>query len=156
MPRSIALDANLLILLVVGLVDRDLIQTHKRTKSFEPADFDLLTSILAGYDEIVVTPNVLTETSNLLAQVREPARTRLMRQLALIVPTQREEYVASAEVTRHPDFVRLGLTDCGLLDVVGDELVMLTTDHDLYMAASRQNAKTINFNHLRQRRLLGR
>lgn len=144
-----------MILLVVGLVDPKLIQVHKRTRSFEPADFDLLTSILAGYDEIIVTPNVLTETSNLLAQVQEPARTRVMRQLAVIVPTQREEYVASAEITRRTDFVRLGLTDCGLLDVIGDELVLLTTDHELYIAASRKNALAVNFNHLRQSRLLG-
>ena len=49
--RQIVIDANLLVLLVVGLTDRALIAKHKRTKTFEPEDFDLLTRLLAGYDQ---------------------------------------------------------------------------------------------------------
>ena len=153
--RSVVIDANLLVLLIVGLVDRQLIQKHKRTRSFEPADFDLLTQILRGYEDVVVTPNVMTEASNLAAQVAEPSLTAVRQRLAAITSLQREEYRPSIDVVQHKDFLRLGLTDCGLLDVIGIDIPLLTADHDLYVAAARKNHQATNFNHLRQARLLG-
>jgi hypothetical protein len=152
--RAIAIDANLLILLIVGLVDRALIAAHKRTRNFEAADFDLLLEVLGKYDQIVVTPNVLTEASNLVGQVAEPRKTAVMVQLATLVGTQREEYRASAEVVAHPDFVRLGLSDCALLKVTDEGMPLLTADLDLYLAALRTSDVAVNFNHLRQERLL--
>jgi hypothetical protein len=152
--RSIVVDANLLVLLVVGLVDRELIKTHKRTRSFAPEDFDLLTETLSKFDEIVVTPNVMTEASNLASQTSEPALTAIREKFASLAKIHKEIYQESSVSVRHSDFVRLGLTDCGLLDLVGKSLPLLTTDLDLYLAASRTNHEATNFNHLRQQRLL--
>ena len=63
--KQIVVDTNLLLLLVIGITDRSLIAKHKRTRSFEAEDFDLLVSVLAGYDQVVVTPHIMTEVSNL-------------------------------------------------------------------------------------------
>lgn len=153
--RSIVIDANLLVLLVVGLVDRELIKVHKRTQSFEPEDFDLLTKTLMPFDEIVVTPNVMTEASNLASQVPEPSRTAIRRQLASLAGIYKEHYQASAASVKHQHFIRLGLTDCGLLDLVGTSLPLVTVDLDLYLEAAKSNESATNFNHLRQARLLG-
>lgn len=152
--RSIVLDANLLVLLVVGLADRSLIPRHKRTRTFEPADFDLLTKILAGYEQIVVTPNVMTEASNLASQTAEPGLTAVRQRLGALASVQREEYCPSARAVQHTHFLRLGLTDCALLDLIGSETPLLTTDLDLYLAAANANRNATNFNHLRQSRLL--
>lgn len=152
--RSVVIDANLLVLLVVGLVSRDLIGVHKRTRSFEPADFDLLLQLLNQYQEVIVTPNVMTEASNLASHSAEPTLSAVRRQLAVLAQAQREEYRPSASVVGNGEFLRLGLTDCSLLDIVADGIPLVTADLDLYLCAVKKNNATINFAHIQQRRLL--
>lgn len=152
--RSLVLDSNLLVLLVVGLVDRQLILKHKRTRSFEPEDFDLLTQILSEYEEIVVTPNVMTEASNLASQVAEPNLSAVRQRIAILAGSLREEYCPSAEATTLAPYLRLGLTDCALLALAGTQAPLLTTDLDLYLEAAKFNRLAKNFNHLREARLL--
>ena len=67
MPSSLLLDSNVLVLLVAGRVDRHLIGTHRRLKQYTAADYDRLTRMLADRERLTVTPNTLTEASNLLA-----------------------------------------------------------------------------------------
>lgn len=152
--RSVALDANLLVLLVVGLVDRKLVSKHKRTRSFDPEDFDLLREILGRYEEIVITPNVMTEACNLISFATEPTLTNTRRQFALLADALREVYYKSAAVVRHPKFLRLGLSDSALLGLVEERVPLLTCDLGLYLAAAESNRDVVNFNHLRQARLL--
>ena len=76
MRKIIALDANLLVLLIVGLTDRRLIASHKRLKEYTVDDFDLLERLISASAGIAVTPNVLSEASNLTRQIGGPARNR--------------------------------------------------------------------------------
>jgi hypothetical protein len=152
--KSIAIDTNLLVLLVVGLTDRNLIEKHKRTKSFQCADLDLLIRVLSRFDQIIVTPHILTEASNLIVQVGEPAASALRKTLSVLLESQREEFEPSIEVSKHHEFLRLGLTDCAILNVIGSEMPFITTDLDLYLSAAKSNNSAINFNHLRQDKLV--
>ncbi|WP_423924705.1 hypothetical protein [Candidatus Palauibacter sp.] len=74
--RGIFVDANLLVLLAVGLTDRRLIEKHKPLKQFSTDDYDRLIEIISQVKRVFVMPNTLTEASNLLAQHREPQRSR--------------------------------------------------------------------------------
>jgi len=141
--------------LIVGLTGRELINKHKRTRSFESEDYDLLTTALSSFDQIIVTPHILTETSNLIAQAAEPIVSALRNTLIELLETQKEEYEPSVEVSKHLLFPRLGLTDCAILRLTRNEVPLITTDHDLYLMAAKDNNSAINFNHLRQGRLLG-
>ena len=85
--KRIILDTNLLLLLVVGLTDPALIGKHKRTRSFEVTDYDLLVNVLSGYNEIVVTPHILTETSNLLSQTAALSAEVLRAKLSELLKT---------------------------------------------------------------------
>ena len=80
MPADqIVIDANLLVLLVVGAVDRRLVGKHRRVKNFAMEDYDLLLDLLQETPHpVVVTPNTLTEASNLLEDRQDR---RLLRQL---------------------------------------------------------------------------
>lgn len=155
---KLLLDTNLLVLLVVGLTDRGLILKHKRTRTFEPADYDLLLEMLTGFDTVVVTPHVLAEASNLLAQIGEPALTALRTTFAALVEAQEEVYVVAKTSVRQPTFLRLGLTDTAILELTAGpaegRLALLTTDVGLYLEAAKTNPLAENFNHLRQARLL--
>lgn len=152
---QIALDANLFILLVVGLADRKLIEKHKRTSEFVEADFDQLQKILSRYEQIVVTPHVITEVSNLISQVNEPALSKVRQTLANLLPDSViEKFEFSIDIVKHRAFVRLGLTDCAILNVIREDIPLLTVDLDLYIEALRKNHNATNFNHLRQAWLL--
>lgn len=152
--RGIVIDTNLLVLLVVGVTDRKLIDKHKRLKQFEQKDFDLLTSLLAGFDQIFVTPHIVTETCNLISQISDPAKSSVRKTLALLLETLKEEFQPSVEVSKHNSFFRLGLADCAILDLIKKETPFVTVDLDLYLAASKVNKYATNFNHLREHRLL--
>lgn len=152
--NKILLDANLLVLLVIGLTNRDLVLKHKRTKTFEQVDFDLLVKILSNYDAIVVTPHILTEVSNLISQIGEPALSRVRSTFSTLVEEQQEVFCASKDSVKHPAFIRLGLTDASILQLMNSTTPLLTTDLGLYLEAAKSNPLAENFNHLRQAGLL--
>jgi hypothetical protein len=146
--KVIVLDANLLLLLAVGLTSRAYISNHKRLQGYEEPDFDLLTGLI-GSAAILVTPNTLTETSNLARQIKEPARTQISRQLRQICTILEEHYVQSSRAAGYKEFLRLGLADAAQLDLAGASHTLLTVDLDLYLAAVGRGLKAENFNHYR-------
>ena len=148
---SLILDANLLLLFIVGTTNRDLIAKHKRLrKTFSLDDFDLLYGLIINAPNIFVTPNTLTETSNLLGYIDEPARTQVFEMFRALIPSTREEYVESQKAAGVEEFLRLGLTDSGLLEITNKSKSLLTTDLDLYIAALNRGVSAVNFNHLRE------
>ena len=151
--RRIVIDTNLLVLLVVGLTDRKFIDKHKRLQQFEQDDFDLLTNLLSEFDQIFVTPHIITETCNLISQIGDPAKSLVRKTLASLLDTLKEEFQPSVEVAKHNSFLRLGLTDCAILDLIQKETPFVTADLGLYLAASKVNNNVVNFTHLREERL---
>lgn len=145
------IDSNLLVLLVVGETDREMISRHRRTRSYRVEDYDLLVRLINDTDQpVFVTPNTLTEASNLLAQHREPERSRIFDVLGTLIETTEEKFVESRAVTRNPDFTRLGLTDAVLLDVISASNPLITADLRLYLAASaKEEGAAFNFSHYR-------
>ena len=148
--RAFFIDANLLLLLVVGSASPAAITRRRRLREFTPDDYDLLIDLIAQVEGVLVTPNTLTETSNLLGLHGEPERSRFFEQLRFIIEESQEIVVASADAARGRHFTRLGLTDSALLEVATEETPVVTVDLDLYLAASISNPdSTINFTHLR-------
>src|ERR1035438_2799558 len=96
--RRLMLDANLLLLLIVGTLARSLVARHKRTCDFAAEDYEVLVSLLAGFDTIVVNPGILTECSNLLRQAPEATANQLMVALAHLIGSLDEQYVPAADV----------------------------------------------------------
>ena len=144
------LDANLLVLLVVGSENRELISKHRRLEDFTVDDFDILAEFLSTADQLYVTPNTLTETSNLVRQHGDPERTLLMGRLHYLIQQSREIVVASIDASYNYNFASLGLTDAVLLESVTIEKPLLTVDLDLYLAAlASGEERAINLNHQR-------
>lgn len=146
--KRVFLDANLLVLLVVGATDRRLIAKHRRLSTFREEDYDILIDMVGNVDEILVTPNTLTEASNLLAYHYEPERSRLFGVLRSLVEKQEEVVVTSRAASHNKEFIRLGLTDAALLEVVSNSNPLVTVDLDLYLAAiSKEAESAYNFRH---------
>ena len=150
MPSALFIDANLIVLLVVGQAGRGLIARHRRTRKFTVEDYDRLIQAISPVGELRVTPNTLTEASNLLGQHGEPQRSRLLLKLRELIERNPETVIASADAARRDEFPRLGLTDAALLEVVSADAPLLTVDLDLYVAALASGEEAaINFNRWR-------
>jgi hypothetical protein len=148
-PAPYLLDTNLLLLFVVGTASREYIARHKRLTEFTLDDYDALLQITSNAPSVFVTPNTLTETSNLAAYINEPARTKVREVLRDIIASSRELYITSHKASGRDEFLRLGLTDVALIEASSQPATILTTDLDLYRAASANGAPVINFNHIR-------
>ena len=146
---SLIIDANLLVLFVVGTTNRSWIARHRRLKAFSIQDFDLLCRVIGSYSQVYVTPNTLTETSNLLGYIAEPARSKVFETFRALILSAQEEYVQSRIACKMMEFPHLGLTDSGLMEISSQSRSLLTTDLDLYLSALRRGISAINFNHLR-------
>ena len=138
-PSSYFVDTNLLVLLVVGNVDSDHIQRYKRTRSYTISDYKKLSQILADVKQILVTPNILTETNNLLGDDK-----RMAEMLKKLIHSSyiKEIYVKSRMVIERDEFEWLGLTDCGLLMVITPETPLLSDDFNLTRTALKLNSRT--------------
>ena len=143
------LDTNLLVLYVVGTASRKYISMHKRLTQFNESDYDLLLNIISKASIILVTPNTLTETSNLSAYIAEPAKSHIFEVLQYVIQNSQENYLNSSVVASRPEFIRLGLTDASLIDLSSNDGSLLTTDLNLYLAALANGSAATNFNHLR-------
>jgi uncharacterized protein with PIN domain len=145
------IDTNLLVLLVVGETDKALISKHRRTRAWRIHDYERLVRLINETDhQMLVTPNTLTEASNLLAQHGEPERSRLFGALQALIETTEEKSVESRAAARNSNFKRLGLADAALLEVVSASNPLVTADLALYLAASaKETGAAYNFTHYR-------
>ena len=142
------IDANLLVLLVVGSTGRELIAKHRRLQEYTVEDYDALLNLLEGVDSIFVTPNTLTEASNLLGQHGQPERSRFFARLRFLIKNTREVVISSRLAVSNANFSRLGLTDAALIEAVTEDTPLLTADFILYVAAmskSRNAPTAVNF-----------
>ena len=144
------LDTNLFVLLVVGSESRELISKHRRLEHYSAEDFDILAEFLENANQLYVTPNTLTETSNLVRQHGDPEKSLLMRRLQFLIHESQEIIVSSTEASSNYNFEKLGLTDAALLEAVTKDIPLLTVDFDLYLAAIASDEEgAINFNTFR-------
>lgn len=135
-------DTNLLVLLIVGNVSHGHIPEHKRTKAYTVDDYHKLCSILGKVGQLFVTPSILTEVSNLLCRNKEMATA--LRDF-IHSPSVEEVRIDSKVVVKRVEFIRLGLTDCGLLEVVKPETPLLTVDFNLARAALKLDPNIVEY-----------
>lgn len=152
MPRVLLVDTNLLVLLLLGRTSTEHIETFHRTRQYTVDDYHLLLETVDTYDALVVTPHVLTETSNLLGQLADPLRTTCRRTLAAMVPQWQEHQAAASALVQEEVYLRLGLTDSAVVQLGRTNVTVLTDDLDLYLATATAGRNPINFTHLRAQR----
>jgi len=147
--KGILIDTNILLLYFVGSINRSRISEFNRTEQFTPEDYDLLLSIIAFFPKRVTTPNILTEVNSLM-NLQGAERSK---GLALFAPSisslLTEIYIASSAVVQRAEFIRFGLTDCGILHLAQNQYLVLTDDLKLAAELQRQEIDVVNFNNLR-------
>jgi hypothetical protein len=161
MKEPILLDTNLLLLFVVGAASLkhksslSYLKMHKRLRNeYSEDDYAMLLEMIQDAPNIIITPNTMTETSNLLRHIDNPAKSNIALYMRDFIAGQPETYINSTKGAARGEFVRLGLTDAVLLEVsmlTNNEVpvILLTADLDLFCAAESAGYKALNFNHFR-------
>lgn len=145
------LDTNLLALLVVGITNRGYVRKHKRLQTFDEQDYDILAELVA-LRGCLLTPNVVSETSNIVRYIADPMKGEVAATLRRIVEGFDERFVESRVAVAHRDYSRLGATDAALLELAETGGTLLTDDLPLYLAAAYGGLDALNYNHIREAR----
>jgi hypothetical protein len=121
--QSIFLDSNLLLLLVIGTMDRTLIKQFKRTHQFSLPDFDALREIVSRAKVVITTPHILTEVSNLANSLREDQKGFFAEIFQAFIKELEERFTAATVLSSDALF-RFGIADVSALREASSTLVL--------------------------------
>ena len=148
------IDTNLLALLVIGSASKDYISSHKRINSdFTTEHFDNLVYVLGAFDEIILLPQVVAETSNLIRQIKQPAKFHVQQALKSLVEANFEFPATSREAVAVKEYFALGIADACLLQLCSLDLnglapTLVTIDGSLANIASSSGYNVLNYREL--------
>ncbi len=154
--QKLILDTNLLILLLVGFFDPDHIENCPRTKGFCKDDFDLLLKILENFEsEIIITPHVLAELSNLSKSKMGVPEDKISSYFKVIIDKLskfQEEHIPLKELIGIDlkILVRFGFPDMSIIESSKKlRAIILTKEDDMVDHARSIGIKAINFTNIR-------
>jgi hypothetical protein len=146
--KGVLVDTNLLVLYLVGTVNRQRILNFKRTGDFATEDYDLLVRLIDWFGKLIATPHVLSQVSDLTDLTgNELAEVRAL--FKLLVEQIEERYDGSRSLVGDPAFERFGLTHAAVATVCSRGILVLTTDSRLQLALQERDIDSLNFNHVR-------
>lgn len=151
--QNLLLDSNLLLLLLVGSYNRSLIASFKRVGSFSLRDYELLERIVAGFRDLVATPHILTEVSNLANSLPVPLKEFWFDHFALRIARIDERYIPAKELVTLPEFSIFGITDTALA-LLAKGTLLVTADDRLCSHLQRRQLLAISFNQMRSSYLM--
>jgi len=148
--KGVLIDTNLLLMLLVGSYKPELLGAagFKRVAQYTPEDLELLKRLLSWFTSAVTTPHVLTEVSNLAAQLAEPDRYNCFKQFGAVFNGFIELNLASMGVTKQESFPYLGLTD-SVLTSQAEYFLVLSDDLRFIGRLQQTGRDALNFNHIR-------
>lgn len=129
--KKLIIDANLLLLYVIGLVDKgEHICKSNRLNKYSKEDFDILIRLLEPFSEVYVTPYIATEVSNLI-DLKGNVGERVYEVYKILL----NNLLLQADCNFKEDsnskfFTRFGLTDSSLTILINDYFI-LTDDEPL-------------------------
>lgn len=155
---GVLVDTNLLLILLIGKIDRRLIG-GKRTEIYTEDHFHILVDFLNKFQWLITTPHILAEVSNLggaaltgkyreefLALLCTPSLFDIKATDELVI----ERHIRRQDVeTSH--IQRLGLTDAAITRLCTKKrrrVLLLSNDLDLVELVVRLHGDAINFNHI--------
>ena len=146
--KRLLVDTNLLVLLVVGTVNPNRIQSFKRTSQYNKSDFHLLTQVIARFDTLYTVAHVMAEVSN-LTDLAGRERLEARQVLKKLLEITSEPAVESLRAAEAKAYHRLGLVDAAISLVAHDQRCsVLTDDLDLYLSLAHEGINALNFAHL--------
>jgi hypothetical protein len=147
--KGVLVDTNLLVLFLVGAVNKRRIPEFKRTQDYTIDDFDLLARLIDWFGKLFTTPHVLSQVSDLADLPGQELR-EIRQKFKSVAERIEESYDASQVLVADPIFERHGLADAAIARVCSRGILVLTSDVKLQLALQQRGADALNFNHVRQ------
>jgi rRNA-processing protein FCF1 len=147
-PARLLVDANLLVLYIVGRVAPRRIREFKRTSQYDENSYLVLDRFITQFKELYTLPHVLSEVSN-LTDLRGTERAAAREELKKLIVLHKEPNSPSAAATNHRVYDRLGLTDAAIATMARQHhCAVLTDDLELHLALQREGVHSWKFAHL--------
>jgi predicted nucleic acid-binding protein len=124
--RGVFLDTGVLLLYIVGSKDLQLIKRKAETCKYDENDFIALSSLIEYFERVITTPQVLTETSDLLGENRDFHK--FLKTFILRKETT-EIFKSSEELANCESFLKFGIADSSTAEVSRNSYLVLTTDN---------------------------
>lgn len=124
----IVIDANALVVLLVGLIRPTLINRHKRTSIYDDRDFEELILEIGDLSKLLILPNVWTEVDNLLNNFGGQLKNAYVSELKNLTERCQEQYLETEIAAQDVAFYDLGLTDTLLLITAKQQKKLITSD----------------------------
>jgi hypothetical protein len=154
--NTLVVDANLLVLIVVGSLAPERIERFARTKKYTGDDFNLAREFIARFRWTVTTPHILSQVSDLLQfqRVHGDLGAAIIATLRHIYATTHELQVPARNLAREPSYPEIGLADCSIMDAASRGCTIFSDDLALHNVALSRGYKSINFTEHRFQELL--
>ena len=153
MKKMILIDSNCLLVLLLGMIDPNLIDTHSKTSIYEKKDFYDLMSFIGDIKSLVVLPNIFTEVDNLLNKNFKGNQKYLyIKSIIELMLNSKEEYLKSVLIRDKTSFYDLGLTDSLILELAKQNNLLITDDSQLSDYARANSIEVYDMKYLRNQR----
>jgi len=101
--KDLLIDTNLLIVLLVGNTSEEFIAKVKPTRTYTVQDYRLLIKLIKSFN-VVTTPHILTEASNLCEKIEKFYKEKIFKNFSEIIFKLIEIPFAAKEATLTPAF----------------------------------------------------
>lgn len=132
MIKNVILDTKVFVLYIVGLIDKEYIEKFIKTKEFSKREFEILLERINSFENIVITPHVLTEFSHFTLEVNGFRDDYKKVVKELLVGMQggnlREEQSGILKILGNTKIYYLGIADVSLMEICTEDSVVITSD----------------------------
>lgn len=153
--NGIVVDANLLVLYLIGLHDSatglQLVRTFRYTKGkYSMEDFYILNTVLQQFNVQIFTPHILTETSNMIGHLSSPARELCFGFMRVnVIPVMEETSFRAVNLKDDEAFVKFGVTDTGIVHAASNPYLILTDDRPLCGHLEKNGLDAVHFQEIK-------
>ena len=149
--KGLLVDTNVLLLLLVGSIDPNIISRFKITanQGFTGTDYELLRTLIGNFQKVVTTPHILAEVSNQADKFKSENHQRIFSRFISLIDLLEEHFEPAKALAGSDAFVRFGLTDTAISMVAAKRFLVLTVDLPLAGYLKKKGVDAINFNNLR-------
>lgn len=150
--KSLLIDTNLLLLLLIGSFNPSLIAKNKITanQGFDEADFNQLRDFAGTFQKLVTTPHILTEVSNHADKIKGADHEKFTRRFISLIEKLDESFESSKLLSQTDAFARFGLTDTAIYHLANEGVFVVTVDLPLAGFLQKRGVPVVNFNNVRQ------
>ena len=142
--KKLIVDSNLLILLIIGRFDTNLIQYHKKLGKYDIHDFNFVNFFVQKAKMVYLTPGILSEMSNHL-NPSDRNYLKYFNKLLSILGAFYEEYQKKDIILNLSYFKNLGYTDSSIIDLSSNEkCLVLTDDKEMTLELRSKKLDVIN------------